>query len=133
MKPSSAKAKGRNAQKAIRDKLLAEFDLGEGDVESRSMGSGGVDLMLSPLARKRIPLSIEAKKTRKTPARAEVEQSRKNAYSGTLPVVVWSPHGSGPGKELLICDFDDFIKWIKALDDRPRETALSSRSEIDEL
>jgi hypothetical protein len=123
-KPQSNKAKGRNAQKAIRDKLISEFGLEEGDVESRSMGAGGVDLMLSPLARRVVPLSVEAKKTRKAPARAEVEQSRANAYPNTLPVVVWSPHGSGPGKELLICDFGDFIKWFK--DVRSRETALSN-------
>jgi len=115
MKTSSAKSKGRKAQQAIRDKLLAEFELQEGDVESRAMGSGGVDLMLSPVARAIIPLSIEAKKTRKAPARAEVEQSRANAYPCTLPVVVWSPHGSGPGKELMLCDFSDFLKWYKGI------------------
>ena len=115
MKTSSCKAKGRKAQQAIRDKLLLEFSLEEGDIESRSMGSAGVDLLFSPQARKKIPISVEAKKTRKTPARAEVEQSRANAYLNSLPVVVWSPHGTGPGKELMLCDFDDFIKWYKKL------------------
>jgi hypothetical protein len=115
MKSSSAKAKGRNGQKAIRDKLLKEFELGEGDVESRSMGAAGVDIMLSPLARSRIPFSIESKKTRKAPARAEVQQAKANAYPNSLAMVVWSPHGTGPGRELMMCDFDDFIQFYKGI------------------
>lgn len=116
MKTSSAKAKGRKHQQNIRDILLKEFpELEEGDVESRGMGGAGVDLMLSPLARRLVGLSIEAKKTRAAPSRTAVDQSRANAYPDTLPVVVWGPQGSGTGKELMICDFADFLKWMKGL------------------
>ena len=58
IKTQSAKAKGRNLQKHVRDRILAVFPwLKEGDVESRSMGSAGVDVMMSPLARRALPLN----------------------------------------------------------------------------
>lgn len=114
IKTSSAKAKGRKHQQAIRDAILAKFpQLGEGDIESRSMGSGGVDLMFSPLARHHLPISIEAKKTKKTPTREEIGQAQHNAYEGTIGAVVWSPHGTGPGKELIMFDFNEFLEWYK--------------------
>lgn len=114
LKTSSAKAKGRKHQQNIRDAIMRAFPhLQEGDIESRSMGSGGVDLMFSPLARKTLPISIEAKKTKKTPARAEIGQAQANAYEGTIGAVVWSPHGTGPGKELIMFDFNEFLDWYK--------------------
>ena len=44
MKPQSAKAKGRNLQKWVRDQLIEELDIHPEDIESRSMGAGGEDL-----------------------------------------------------------------------------------------
>ncbi len=112
IKTSSAKAKGRMLQNYIRDLILGLFPwLGEGDVESCSMGSSGVDIPMSPLARKTLPISIEAKKTKKTPSRAELDQSRANAYEGTIPAVVWCPHGCGPNKSMIMFDLEDFIEW----------------------
>lgn len=114
----SAKAKGRRLQNYIRDLLLQRFSwLGEGDVESCSMGSSGVDIIMSPLARKTFPISIEAKKTKKTPSRAELEQSRANAYGTTVPAVVWTPHGSGMQKSMIIFDLNDFIDWYEQIAD----------------
>ena len=65
------------------------FELEEGDVESCSMGASGVDIKMSPTARRALPLSIECKKTKKTPSRAELDQATANAYGLTLPAVVW--------------------------------------------
>lgn len=62
MKPQSAKAKGAALQRWVRDLIYANFpQLSEGDVESRSMGASGEDLMLSPAARACVPYSIECK------------------------------------------------------------------------
>ena len=116
IKTSSAKAKGRALQKYIRDKILYFFPmLRDGDVESRAMGSGGVDIMLSAIARREFPISIEAKKTKKTPSRAELEQAKANAYSKTVPAVVWCPHGSGPDKSVIMFDFQEFLIWFSRL------------------
>lgn len=112
IKTSSAKAKGRMFQNHVRDLIKGLFPwLGEGDVESCSMGSGGVDIPMSPLARRTFPISIEAKKTKKTPSRSELDQSRANAYEGTIPAVAWCPHGCGPNKAMIMFDLEDFIEW----------------------
>jgi hypothetical protein len=119
IKTSSAKAKGRNFQKYVVSRILKHFPwLGEGDVESRSMGSGGVDIMMSPLGRRSLPLSIECKKTKKTPSRQELDQARHNAYGTTAPCVVWCPHGSGPQKAMIMFDLEDFINWYKDVSER---------------
>lgn len=55
LKPQSAKAKGRNLQQFLRDSMLKIgmfYGLEPGDIESRSMGANGVDVMLSPAAQK---------------------------------------------------------------------------------
>lgn len=56
MLPSSAKAKGREGQQEVVTQIDARNDLGlsPGDVKSRPMGSQGDDLMMSPLAFKRL-------------------------------------------------------------------------------
>ena len=114
MKPASAKAKGRELQKYIRDRIYEAFAwLKEGDVTSTAMGQGGVDIQLSPLARRTFPLSIESKKTKKTPSGQELEQARRNAYGMTLPVVAWCPHGKGPQHTMLLMSLEDFIDWYK--------------------
>jgi hypothetical protein len=116
MLTSSAKSKGKRLQNYIRDRILARFPwLGEGDVESCSMGSGGVDIPLSPLGRRTFPISVEAKKTKKTPSRAELDQARANAYGSTTPAVVWCPHGSGMKKSMIIFDLEDFFDMYETI------------------
>lgn len=62
MKPQSAKAKGRNLQKLVRDELLARApSLTENDIRSTSMGASGVDLLLSEAALRVFPFAIECK------------------------------------------------------------------------
>ena len=59
MKTSSAKAKGRRFQQWVRDKLIEVLDIHPEDIESRSMGAGGEDLIMARAARKKFPYSIE--------------------------------------------------------------------------
>lgn len=115
MKTRSAKSKGKKFQNEIRDILTKEFGWEEGDCESRSMGSSGVDLMLSPRARRDFPVSVECKKTKAHPSRAAVTQSQANSYAGTIGGVVWAPHRCGPSDALIMFDLSDFIKWYKGL------------------
>lgn len=112
----SAKSKGRRLQQYVKNRILEVFPwLGEGDVDSCSMGSSGIDIPMSPLGRRTFPVSIECKKTKKTPALAELKQSRANAYGTTLPVVVWCPHGAGHKKSMMMCDLDDFLSWYEMI------------------
>ena len=52
MKTQSAKAKGRNLQKWVVNKLIETFEIHPEDIKSCSMGAGGEDVQLSPAARK---------------------------------------------------------------------------------
>lgn len=114
-KPASRKQKGRALQQHVRDRIKEVFALEEGDVESRSMGAGGVDIMMSPKARAVCPLSIESKNTRGTPSMKAVEQSRYNKYPDTLPVVAWKPHGKLYMDTLVMVSLEDLLAFLKGL------------------
>lgn len=89
------------------------FGLGEGDIESRPMGSSGIDLMFSPLARKLYPFSIESKNTKAFPSLAALEQSKYNAKDKTIPAVIWKPPGKGMDKSIIYFNFEEFSKFWK--------------------
>ena len=114
IKTASAKAKGRALQQYVRDRIMETYPwLREGDVESRSMGASGVDVMLSPAAREVFPISVEAKKTKKVPSKAEMDQAKANAYPDTVAAVVWAGHGQGPSKAFITFEFNEFLAWWK--------------------
>lgn len=117
MKTASRKAKGRKWQQRIVASLMevfSRFGWQEGDVESRPMGSAGVDIILSPRARKDYPFSIEAKNWKTFPSWAGLDQAIANSKTGTLGAVVWKKQREDRG---MICfDFDDFnYFWEKIL------------------
>ena len=58
MKTQSAKAKGRRLQQWIRDLLIEKLEIHPEDIESRSMGAGGEDLIMARAARESFPYSI---------------------------------------------------------------------------
>ena len=61
MKPQSAKSKGRKFQQWVRDLLIEKLDIHPEDIESRSMGAAGEDIMMARSARNLFPFSIECK------------------------------------------------------------------------
>ena len=65
MKTSSAKAKGRRFQQWVRDQLIEHLNVHPEDIESRSMGAGGEDLIMARAAREKFPYSIECKNQEK--------------------------------------------------------------------
>ena len=65
MKTQSAKAKGRRLQQWVRDQLIEHLMVNEEDVESRSMGASGEDLIMAKDARRKFPYSIECKNVEK--------------------------------------------------------------------
>jgi hypothetical protein len=113
MLTQSAKSKGRNLQKYVRDKLLAAFPiLHKDDVQSCSMGSGGEDIKLSPAARALIPVSIECKSNARHAVYAFYEQAIANS-KGYEPIVVIKQNASKP---LVIMDLDYWLKLEKIHD-----------------
>ena len=64
MRTQSKKAKGRRLQQWVRDILIEKLEVHPEDIESRSMGAGSEDLIMSRSAREKFPYSIECKKSR---------------------------------------------------------------------
>tara|TARA_B100001063_G_C16642612_1_gene491623 strand:+ start:75 stop:413 length:339 start_codon:yes stop_codon:yes gene_type:complete len=112
VKPQSAKAKGRNLQKWVRDLLLEHFpQLEPDDVRSTSMGAGGEDIQLSPAARRLFGFSVECKSVEKLNVWAAYEQASANSGDHE-PLLVMKKNRKKP---LVVLDAETFIQIIKKL------------------
>jgi|TARA_B110000444_G_scaffold140680_1_gene131992 hypothetical protein len=109
MKTSSAKQKGRKLQQWMRDLLIEKLDVHPEDIESRSMGSQGEDLIMARAAREKFPLSIECKNQESVNVWKSYEQAAEN--SGEYePVVVIKRNQSKP---LVVIDAEYFVSMFK--------------------
>lgn len=109
MKTSSAKAKGRNLQKYVVSHILTMFDSLVGDdVTSRSMGAGGEDILLSPAARKLLPISIECKNRASFAIYKDYEQAKDNSKSYE-PILIVKGNRQKP---LAIVDLDHYLRLL---------------------
>jgi hypothetical protein len=109
MKTSSAKQKGRKLQQWMRDLLIKKLDVHPEDIESRSMGSQGEDLIMARAAREKFPLSIECKNQESVNVWKSYEQAAEN--SGEYePVVVIKRNKSKP---LVVIDAEYFVSMFK--------------------
>ena len=105
VKPQSAKAKGRRLQQWFRDLLIHKLDIHPDDVESRSMGAGGEDLIMARAARKKFPYSVECKNQEKINIWKSYAQAMENSKDYE-PVVVIKRNNHKP---LLLIDAEHFI------------------------
>ena len=105
MKTSSAKAKGRRFQQWVRDKLIEVLDIHPEDIESRSMGAGGEDLIMARAARESFPYSIECKNQESVNVWKSYEQAKEN--SGNYePLVIIKRNNTKP---LVLIDAEYFV------------------------
>ena len=109
MKTQSRKAKGRRLQQQFRDLLIEKLDIDPEDIESRSMGAGGEDLIMSKAARTKFPYSIECKNQERMNIWSAWEQANgnKGMYE---PLVVIKKNGVRP---LVVLDAENFLDMIK--------------------
>jgi hypothetical protein len=106
MKTQSAKAKGRRLQQWVRDKLVEQLGVHPEDIESRSMGAGGEDLIMARAAREKFPYSIECKNVEKLNVWEAYSQAIEN--SGKYePIVVMKKNGKKP---LVVVDAEYFVR-----------------------
>lgn len=114
MIPKSAKAKGRRLQQFVRDTLRKAFakSLEDGDVESQLMGGTGEDIVMSPLAKKKIPYSFECKNVERLNLWGSLEQAEENSEDRT-PVLVFTKNRK---PNYCVIPFDVFIDLIKEVD-----------------
>ena len=105
MRPQSAKAKGRRLQQWVREKLIEMLEVHPEDIESRSMGAGGEDLIMARAARSRFPHSIECKNVEKLNICDAYEQASANCGEYE-PLVIMKKNGKKP---LAVVDAEYFI------------------------
>lgn len=111
MKTQSAKAKGRNLQKWVVNKLIEEFDIHPEDIKSCSMGAGGEDVVMARAAREKFPFSVECKNVEKLNVWDAYEQAKANS-SGYEPIVVMKKNHKKP---LVVIDAEYFISLCSKL------------------
>ena len=112
MKIKSAKAKGRNLQNLVRDKLRSIFvgkKLEDDDIKSQTMGMSGEDIVLTPAAKKQIPYSFECKNTERLNLWKSLEQCESNCEDRN-PVLVIKRNRS---EVYAVVKFDNFINLIE--------------------
>ena len=112
MKPQSAKAKGRRLQQQFRELLIEELGVHPEDIESRSMGAGGEDLIMARAAREKFPYSIECKNVEKLNVWEAYKQAEENSKDYE-PVVVMKKNNH---KTLVVLDAEHFVKIHKDSD-----------------
>ena len=105
MKTQSAKAKGRRLQQWFRDLLIEKLDIHPEDIESRSMGAGGEDLIMARAARESFPYSIECKNQEKVNLWEAYNQACDNSGSYE-PIVVLKRNNQKP---LVLIDAEYFM------------------------
>jgi hypothetical protein len=107
--PSTRKAKGRFLQNFVHDNILLNFkDLEEGDVKKAIMGESGIDIKLSPHARRIFPYGIECKNTEKINIWAAIIQCEDNAAKEKLtPLLVIKRNRAEPH---VVLAWKDFVK-----------------------
>ena len=109
MKTQSRKAKGRRLQQQFMQLLIEKLDIDPEDIESRAMGSGGEDLIMSKAARNKFPYSIECKNQESLNIWKAWEQANgnKGIYE---PMIVIKKNGVSP---LIVIDAESFLDMIK--------------------
>ena len=113
MKTQSAKAKGRRLQQWFRDLLIEKLNVHPEDIESRSMGAGGEDLIMARAARKKFPYSIECKNQESVNVWKAYEQAEENS-NDYEPIVVLKRNNT---RALVLVDADYFVRLHNELVD----------------
>ena len=109
MNTKSAKAKGRVLQNLVRDRLHILFPKLSKDISSQTMGMKGMDIVLTPMARKKIPYAFECKNVERFDLWKTWDQAEENT-EGLSPVVVVKKNKKKPK---AIIDLELFLELIK--------------------
>ena len=107
MKTRSAKKKGKRLQNTVRNLLVEKYSevLEPGDIKSTTMGESGIDVQLSPAARKVFPWGIECKNQESLNVWKAYEQAESN--SGDYEPIVFIKRNNQ--KPLVVIDAEYFI------------------------
>ena len=106
MKTQSAKAKGRKLQQWVRDQIIEQLEVHPEDIESRSMGAGGEDLIMARAARQKFPFSVECKNVEKLNVYEAYAQAEANSGDHE-PILFMKKNRKKP---LVVVDAEWFVK-----------------------
>jgi len=110
---ASAKAKGRNLQQYICQKISDLLNIPWGKdalIASREMGQSGVDVRLIGEALRRFPFSVECKAQETWSVPAWVEQAKGNQIAGTDWLLVMKKNHMKP---IVAMDADRFFELLE--------------------
>lgn len=93
----------------MRDTLIEGLDIHPEDIESRSMGAGGEDLIMARAAREKFSYSIECKNVEKLNVWDAYDQAKVNSKDYE-PIVVMKKNGKKP---LVVVDAEYFVNLHK--------------------
>jgi len=114
MKTSSAKAKGRRLQNRVAEDLrsVAGERLEHDDIKPVSMGVSGVDILLTPAARRLFDLLVECKNHEKLNVVGVFSNhAEKYVLKDGLPLLV---HSRNRSDDLVTMRWADFLKMLKS-------------------
>lgn len=94
--------------------MIDVLGINEEDIESRSMGAGGEDLILARAARNKFPFSVECKNTERANVWSFYEQASSNSKDNT-PVVFMTKNRKGAG--LAVLKTEDFLRLVRSIND----------------
>lgn len=115
--PRRNKNIGRTVQKEVVKKLHQTFsDLQEDDVRNLSMGATGEDILLSPLARKYFPFSVEVKYRASWSILQHMDQARGH-NTKYPPIVVFR---KARDKLYCVLEFDELLTLLKRVPYDPK-------------
>jgi hypothetical protein len=109
MKAASAKQKGRKFQQWVRDILINTLGIDAEDIESRSMGAGGEDIMMAKTARVQFPFSIECKNQQTLNVWKSYKQAEANC--GEYEPILFMKRNNQ--KPLVVVDAEFFVNLFK--------------------
>tara|TARA_B100000131_G_C18098619_1_gene605053 strand:+ start:1397 stop:1744 length:348 start_codon:yes stop_codon:yes gene_type:complete len=114
MRPRSAKAKGKRLQNKVTELLREKYRdiLEEGDFKSTTMGEHGMDVQLSPAARKQFPFAIECKNQESINIWNCLKQAEDNS-EGLTPLLIFKRNKTKIYAALELTDFLDLLDGNK--------------------
>ncbi len=118
MTPQSGKAKGRRLQQWLIGRAIEILNIHPEDIENRSMGASGEDVIMSRAAREKFPFAVEAKNVEKLNVWTAYDQAKSNCGNYEPLLVMKKNHK----KPLIVIDAEYFIWMNKELNDGGRKT-----------
>lgn len=106
----SRKAKSRNLQNKVAADIQNLLQMDGTDVKPRTMGEGGIDILLSSRAREQFPFGVECKNQEKISIWSSMEQCTINAEKeGLVPLLIFKRNRVEP---YVMLRWSDFLKLL---------------------